>query len=271
MNQSLLATLQEPGSLRAVFQPVFELVDRPIPIHALEASLRGPAGTHFESRTMLLEYVSRKKAEALIDRDCVSLVCAAVQALPKDVRIQIPVHTSTLIQNPGFVGHLELQAKNQGLALDRFTIELLESESVRDEPLAGNVMDSLRQLGVRIALSGFGLGSSAWRMLVERSPDYWKLASFLADGVNQDFKKRAAVESILSLAKRLGCSVVAAGIESEEDLATLAMLGVQLVQADFLCRAISVETLLRSGVLTETNVSDEANTSGAGSVSNLVQ
>jgi len=96
-----------------------------------------------------------------------------------------------------------------------------------------------------------GLGNSVWQMLIERSPEYWKLAPYLVQGISEDFKKRSVVETMLEVAKRFGSLVVATGVTSAEDLATLAMLGVQLVEADFLCQAISVDALLRSGVLSD--------------------
>ena len=249
MKFSLLSALQEPGNITVAFQPVFELVDRPNPIHALDASIRGPQGTHFENNNMLLEYVRRKKAEPLIDRDVVNAVCCGAEALPRSTRIHLPIHTATLAENPGFMNHLELQAKNHELGLERFTIELVESPGRAPALSITDSVDALRQLGARIGLRDVGLGNSVWQMLIERSPEYWKLAPYLVEGISDCFKKRSAVEAILEVAKRFGSLVIATGVTSAEDLATLAMLGVQLVEADFLCQPISVDALLRSGVL----------------------
>jgi len=256
MKFSLLSALQEPGNISIAFQPIFELVDRPNPIHALTASMRGPQGTHFENSNLLLEYIRRKKAEPIIDRDVVSAVCQAADNFPRNTRIHVPVHTATLAQNPGFVNYLELQARNHGLNLDRFTVEIVESHGQSTaHPITASV-DALRRLGARIGLSNLGLGNCAWQMLIERSPEYWKLAPYLVQGIAEDFKKRSAVEAILAVAKRFGSLVVATGVTSAEDLAALAMLGVQLVEADFLCQAISVEALLRSGVLNDCTSQD---------------
>jgi len=249
MKESLLSMLQDPGNLNVVFQPIFELVDRPNRIHALEASLRGPLGTHFESEALLLEYVRRKNAEAVIDRECVRAVFAAAQQLPADVRIHIKVHIATLMQNPGFVGFFEMQAKNYCLATERFTVELIEGDT---PDVAGTfvvAVDAFRKAGTRIGLNNVGAVNSACRLLVERTIDYWKLAPYLAQQVKDDFRRRAMVDSILTLSKSLGSSVVSDGVSTEESLATLALMGVQLVQTNMLCRPIPVETLLRSGVL----------------------
>lgn len=249
MKESLLSALQDPGNLTVVFQPIFELVDRPNPIHALEATIRGPQGTHFESQSLLLEYVRRKKAESIIDRECIRAVCSAVKLLPSDIRIHVNVHLATLEQNPGFVNYFELQARNNALPLQRFTVEFVDGPSWEHPGAFAVGVDAFRKLGVRIGLNNVGLGNAAWRLMVERSLDYWKLSSYLAQEVIGDFKRRAAVESLLGLAKSLGSSVVSDGVRSEENLATLAMMGVQLVETDLLCRPISAEALLRSGVL----------------------
>jgi EAL domain-containing protein (putative c-di-GMP-specific phosphodiesterase class I) len=253
MKFSLLAALQEPGNISIAFQPIFELADRPNPIHALDASIRGPQGTHFESSNLLLEYVRRKKAEPLIDRDLVSAACRAAEQLPGNSRIHLPIHVATLAQNQGFVSHLELQAKNHGVDLSRLTVEFVESPSAANFSSAPVVLEALRRLGVRIGLKDVGLGNSAWHLLLEHSPDYWKLDPYLVKGVTDDFKKRLAIEALLDLSKRFGSLVIASGIDSAEDLATLAMIGVQLVEADFLCQAVSVDALRRAGVFSDSS------------------
>jgi EAL domain-containing protein (putative c-di-GMP-specific phosphodiesterase class I) len=264
MPESLLSALQDPGNLTVVFQPIFELVDRPDPIHALEATVRGPRGTHFESEDLLLDYVRRKKAESIIDRECVSLVCAAAQTLPTNIRIHINVHLATLTQNPGFVGYFEHRIKDSGLDITHFTVELTDGELDSAAGACADGADAFRRLGVRIGLNNVGMANSAWRLLIERPVDYWKLAPYLAQATSIDTKRRAAVESLLALARKLGAAVVSEAVTTEDNLAALALMGIELVQTDLLCRPISAEHLMRSGVLGSAAPDQAARTTAPG-------
>lgn len=248
MTASLLAALNEPGNLRITFQPVFELGERPDPIYALQAAPCGVAGTYFENSKLLVQYVARTHTERLLDHVCLRLACEAMLSLPEKLCVHVPVHAGTLAQDPSFVADFRHAIHEHNLEARRITIDLLDLGS-EAYPIPLEVLDGLREAGARVNLVGVGFADASWRILVDRPPEFWTLSAHLANHVGDDFRKRAAVESILGLATRFGCSVIASEISRTEDLTALAMLGVRLVQADFLCPAISLDQLLTSGVL----------------------
>lgn len=249
MKKSLLTTLAEPGHLQPRFQPIFRLNGRVNQVHSIEALVRGPAGTNFEQADILFDYVRRKHAEPLVDRICLSAICTAAASLPSNFRLNVNVHATTLGQNPEFAAFFEKETARHGLALHRFTVEIVEHSPTRNIPAMLHNIAALRESGVRIALDDVGLGQSNYRMMLDCHPDYFKLDAYFIQGLCVDPKRRAVVESVATLAEALGSSVIAEGAESLGDLGALEQLGVELVQANVLCPALPAEELLATGLL----------------------
>lgn len=260
MKSSLLAELLEPGGMEILLQPIFEIAGHGIAIHGIEFLLHGPRGTRFESQAMLLEYVRRKRAEAMVDRYCFRAICEAARELPRHTRLHINIHASTLAQNPGFVPYMRIQAEHHDLHIDRVTVELVDYNPNSNQHNLLQSLRGLRDLGVRIALDDLGLVNSNYRLLSECSPDYLKLDSFLTQRVRTNANRWAIVESVITLSHALRSRLVATEVASRQDYSALAQMGITLAQADFLCRSISVGSLLGSGLL---NMGIPASSEGA--------
>ncbi len=233
-NNTLLDNLAGPGALHPLFQPIVELGPGGCELHALEALMRGPAGTNIESADVLFEYVRLKGAEAPVDRLCISTVLEQVGQWPEIARqainIHFNVHASTLRDDGDFIAHLRQQAESHRVPLARLTLEIIEHAPFWDGSGFRRAFDELRQVGVRIAVDDVGRGESNFRMILACQPDYLKVDRSLVDGIARDRYKYAVVESLLGLAKKLGSWVVAEGIERQEDLEILRSLGTELFQ-----------------------------------------
>ncbi len=249
MKKSLLETVLDPERLSVRFQPIFHIHRAVTQIHSLEALIRGPRGTNFERADILFDYVRRKKAEAAVDRSCFTAICGAAAHLPSRLRINVNVHAATLGQTPGFVDFFRNQAEKHSLALERFTVEIVEHAPTCNIPGLIHSITGLRDSGVRIALDDVGLGQSNYRMMLDCHPEYFKLDAYFVQGLTADSKRRAVVESLATLAEAMESSVVAEGVESKEDLSQLARMGVEFVQANLLCAAMPLEDLLGNGLL----------------------
>lgn len=247
--KSILETILDPLTLSVAFQPIFEIRSGAKGVDSVEALIRGPRGTKFTRADILFDYVRRKRAEAAVDRSCVIAICKAASYLPLDVRVNVNVHAVTLGHGSGFVEFFKRHAKEQSLRLDRFTLEIVEHAPTCNVPQLTDSIVALRDSGVRIALDDVGLGQSNYRMMLDCHPQYFKLDSYFVRGLAVDSKRRAVVESLVTLAATLESAVVAEGASSEDDLSQLAKLGVNLVQANMLCPAMPLEELQRLGYL----------------------
>ncbi|MGA6983507.1 MAG: EAL domain-containing protein [Candidatus Sulfotelmatobacter sp.] len=247
MRKSLLDKILDPEQLSVRFQPIFYVRDGEHQLHSVEALIRGPKGTHFEAAPMLFDYVRRKKEEKAVDNSCIAAICARAAGLPRELRINVNVHAVTLGQNPEFVESLRRRAHKHSLSLDRFTVEIVEYAPTYDIPELSRTIAGLRKAGVRIALDDVGIGQSNYRMMLDCHPEYFKLDAYFVRGLKDDPKRRAVVESVVTFGRALHSAVVAEGAESLEDIAVLAELGVEFVQCNLLCPALTLDDLLARG------------------------
>jgi EAL domain-containing protein (putative c-di-GMP-specific phosphodiesterase class I) len=109
-----------------------------------------------------------------------------------------------------------------GVSPSLIELELVETEDVSDLVVTDVFTGPLTQLGVRLALDDFGSGYTSLRTLAVARFDTVKLAGELFRGVPQLHRPRTVVIATLDLLAKLGVTVVAEGIETQEQLHWLA-------------------------------------------------
>jgi EAL domain-containing protein (putative c-di-GMP-specific phosphodiesterase class I) len=233
---TLIDDLLAPGGLSILFQPIFEIVDGESVLFALEALARGPRGSNIESANVLFEYVRRKGKETEVDRACIKGALAAAAGVPGAPAISINLHASTLERDPNFAQFLVETCNEHGIQVSRVVLEIVEQQKFWDERAFFGALNRLRALGVRIAIDDIGIGYSSHRLLIEVRPDLFKIDRYFINGCAENEYSRAAIESIVLLATRLGGRVIAEGIESFSDFETVGRLGIDLVQGYLFAR-----------------------------------
>lgn len=113
-----------------------------------------------------------------------------------------------------------------GLPMDRIVLELSESDKVADYTALDNALAPLRARGLRLAVDDVVAGFAALQHIVLTGPDVIKLDRTITHGVSQDAGLTEVVGSLVEFAHGSATKVVAEGIESGEDAAALAALGV---------------------------------------------
>ncbi|QOL82311.1 putative bifunctional diguanylate cyclase/phosphodiesterase [Pseudooceanicola spongiae] len=91
-------------------------------------------------------------------------------------------------------------------------------------------LEELRRRGAQIALDDFGTGYGALRHLKNWPVDIVKIDRSFVRDLSTDFRDRAIVNSIIQLAKELGFSVVAEGIETRDQATQLVEMGCEFGQ-----------------------------------------
>ena len=119
---------------------------------------------------------------------------------------------------------------DSGLEPERLGLEVTESVLLDESESPADTLCGLKALGVRLLLDDFGTGYSSLSYLKRFPIDVLKVdRSFIAslgDGTEDD----TIVAAVVGMARGLGMSVVAEGVETEQQLARLGVLGCQLAQ-----------------------------------------
>jgi diguanylate cyclase (GGDEF)-like protein len=140
------------------------------------------------------------------------------------------------------VGVVEDVLDRTGLAPRRLVLELTESVLIAELPTAQPVLASLRALGVRIALDDFGTGYSSLACLRSLPVDILKVAKPFVDGAGRTPHDHALLAMIIELGSLFGVSVVAEGVERQDQLDALADLKCDMGQGFYLGRPLDGET-----------------------------
>jgi EAL domain-containing protein (putative c-di-GMP-specific phosphodiesterase class I)/ActR/RegA family two-component response regulator len=130
----------------------------------------------------------------------------------------------------------------------RLVLEITEHEAVEDYDDLVDALAPLRSLGAKVAIDDAGAGFASLRHTLRIAPDIVKLDMSLTRDIDGDRAKRALAAALVSFASEMGFALVAEGIETAAELATVRELGVGYGQGFFLAEPGPLEAAtLRSG------------------------
>jgi diguanylate cyclase (GGDEF)-like protein len=138
-----------------------------------------------------------------------------------------------------------------GFMPNRLELEITETALVDHIEVAQNVINRLRQAGVRIALDDFGTGYATLSQLLSFQLDRIKIDRSFVDRLGKSNDSAIIVRAILGLANGFGLAATAEGIEDAEQLATLKANGCQEGQGYLFEKAVPANEI--PGVLEKIN------------------
>lgn len=126
-------------------------------------------------------------------------------------------------------------------ALSRIVLEITEHSSVRDYENLEVVLRPLRDRGLRLAVDDAGAGYSSFGHILRLHPDYIKLDMSITRGIDRDRGRRALTAALIGFAHQTGSELIAEGVETAAELATLRSLGVHKGQGYLLGRPAPID------------------------------
>ncbi|OCA61288.1 diguanylate phosphodiesterase [Aeromonas piscicola] len=121
--------------------------------------------------------------------------------------------SSNLLQNSAFLIWLDRQLLKDPNTSANLVFELDEEHLERNMTGAKRVFELLRRNGSRSAICNFGKGIGSFNLFRELKPDYIKLDPALITGLEQDLTNQQFVRMIVDVSHRMGCQVIAEGVE----------------------------------------------------------
>ncbi len=121
--------------------------------------------------------------------------------------------SSNLLQNSAFLIWLDRQLLKDPNTSAHLVLELDEEHLERNMTGAKRVFELLRRNGSRSAICNFGKGIGSFNLFRELKPDYIKLDPALITGLEQDLTNQQFVRMIVDVSHRMGCQVIAEGVE----------------------------------------------------------
>ncbi|WP_287033595.1 EAL domain-containing protein [Methylophilus sp.] len=131
-----------------------------------------------------------------------------------------------------------------GLQPQCLELELTESILIQDTESVISTLHTLKQIGVKLAIDDFGTGYSSLSYLKQLSVDKLKIdKSFIRD-LHQDKDSAEIVRAIIQLGHILQLTVVAEGVETQEQLAFLTHCQCDQIQGYLFSRPVAAENIL---------------------------
>jgi diguanylate cyclase (GGDEF)-like protein len=175
--------------------------------------------------------------------------CRGWQRRSPGIGVAVNVSADTLLDG-AFVTEVAAILTSVGVTPSLLTLELTEGVVMADPALATERMSELRALGVKISVDDFGTGYSSLTYPMGRPVEEVKIDRGFVNGVVADPADRAVVRAVVDIAHTLGISVVAEGVEHEEQRQVLRDLGVDELQGYYFARpmpAMEINAWLRQG------------------------
>ncbi|NJQ19223.1 EAL domain-containing protein [Pantoea sp. LS15] len=164
-----------------------------------------------------------------IGKYVLELACreAASWAVPARISVNVsPVQLSS----KSFTAMVQSVLKETGLPPNRLELEVTESSLFTDINAPINILKKLRTTGVKISIDDFGTGYSSLSRLSELNFDKIKIDKSFVNSISTKEDALNIVKLIAGMAKSLNMKVIAEGVETEEQLERLQVLGCDLLQ-----------------------------------------
>ena len=213
----------ERAEFHTVFQPIIDL--RNSSVVGLEALSRFPD----RSPDVWFEDAAAAGLNEELELATLDVALKTAGQLPEGVYLSVNLSPETMMA-PRFREVLD------GFPLNRLVVEVTEHAPVDDYEALDAVVAPLRAEGCRLAVDDVGAGFSSLRHILRLAPDVIKLDISLTRGIDSSPPRRALATALISFASAIGASIVAEGIETQEEVDALHILGVTCGQGYHLSR-----------------------------------
>jgi two-component system CheB/CheR fusion protein len=126
----------------------------------------------------------------------------------------------------------------------KIMLEITESTLADDNQLLKDSFLSLKEMGLKISIDDFGTGYSSLARLKSYPIDELKIDRSFVDDITEQGHDRVIAQTIIAMSRTLGFTVVAEGVETEEQLGILRELNCDIVQGYLISKPISADELL---------------------------
>jgi EAL domain-containing protein (putative c-di-GMP-specific phosphodiesterase class I) len=183
----------------------------------------------------------------ILDQSIANL--ARLSRLPGMEQSYVAVNFSPLQFEPGLPTRIAGVLHRHGILPKRLVIEITEAVIMKDDPQIRAILNAIHQLGCRIALDDFGTGYSSLSYLSRFPVDIVKIdqsftRSICDDTVEIRQRSRMLVEGIAAISHKMNCAVIAEGVETEEQMELLTMIGADYGQGYYFARPQPIEGLI---------------------------
>jgi EAL domain-containing protein (putative c-di-GMP-specific phosphodiesterase class I) len=219
--------IASPFAFSMAFQPIVDVQNQSI--FAYEALVRGING---EGAFSILSQITDENRYSF-DQNCrVRAITLASQLGLDRTPAKLSINFMPgAVYSPAACIQLTLKTADAlSFPAEKLIFEITEAEQVRDRKHIRSIVEEYRKHGFSVAIDDFGAGYSGLNLLADFPPDILKLDMDLARNIDRRPTAQHVVSHMVSLARTIGCQLIAEGIETVEEFEAMRDCGVTLMQ-----------------------------------------
>jgi diguanylate cyclase (GGDEF)-like protein len=170
--------------------------------------------------------------------------CATAAQWPQDLLVAINI-SAAQFRSPGLLQVIVGALASSGLQPTRLEIEITETVLLHNRETALAVLHQLRALGVRIAMDDFGTGYSSLTYLQCFPFDKIKIDRSFVKDITENAGSLNIVRAVAALAKGMGMTATAEGVETSEQLERIASEGCTEMQGFLFSKPLPAQEIER--------------------------
>ena len=163
---------------------------------------------------------------------------------PADLRLSLNITPSDLA-SPNFAEDFLTLLADSGFDPARVTLEITEQVLLADLDMAALVLEDIKSAGIGLSLDDFGAGFCNFRYLKLLPLSALKLDRSMVEGIADDARDLAVLRGIIAMARAIGLSVVAEGIDSEDKLQIVKDEGCAVYQGFLRAKPMRADAFIR--------------------------
>ncbi|MBL8486344.1 MAG: EAL domain-containing protein [Rhodocyclaceae bacterium] len=158
--------------------------------------------------------------------------------------LRVAVNLSAVqFRDPGLPDRIREVLADTGLPAECLELEVTEGALMEDSAATLAILNALRAVGLQLSLDDFGTGYSSLSYLKRLPLNNLKVDQSFVRGLPDDRESLAIVRAIVSLAKNLGFTVTAEGVETADHARVLGALDCETLQGYFIDKPMPAEHL----------------------------
>jgi EAL domain-containing protein (putative c-di-GMP-specific phosphodiesterase class I) len=216
------------------FQPIMDLKTKVV--LGYEALSRGARGSGLEPADALFGAAEDQHLMVELDRLCRQRALLSSSRIPSTAKIFVNTLPGT-IRDPQFRGKALIDFLDRAqVSPDRIVIEITEKLVIDNYTLFREAMAYYTDLGMSFAVDDVGAGYSGLESIARLKPTFLKIDIALVHDVHASLVNREMVKAIVAMGRGIGATVIAEGIQAEEEAKALLGMGVNWGQGYLLAR-----------------------------------
>ncbi len=217
----------EAGRMRLALQPMIETRTGKARIYECLLRMERPNG-ELVSAGRFIETAEQLGLSRVIDRRTLEMAVALLKQHPE---LTLSVNVSSLTANePDWLATLRQLIKDDPSITPRMIVEITETSVIVDMDLMKAFVDTLREMGCRIAIDDFGAGYTSFKNLKALKVDIVKIDGAFVKNIMDDKADQAFIKTMVELARTFELETVAEWVGDERAAQFLTDAGIDYLQ-----------------------------------------